>query len=115
MLPRYWTVFLFIYFYTECFGTVLKQLTNDLTGPENAVCNEPSLLRPLCRGSDQSLLGPTAHQLDQHYIEEQVSFLILTSCIHPDMLVFWNLACMSKELKKMFIYSYMKAPPEGRH
>ncbi|XP_062863467.1 HEAT repeat-containing protein 5A [Trichomycterus rosablanca] len=56
----------------ESLGTVLKQLLNDLTAPENTVCNEPSLLRPLYHSSDLSLLGPAVHDLDQHYIEEQL-------------------------------------------
>ncbi|MCI4382874.1 hypothetical protein PGIGA_G00019750 [Pangasianodon gigas] len=58
--------------YEESFGTVLKQLVNDLTDPENTTCAEVSLLRPLCHGSDLSLLGPALHDMDQPYIEEQL-------------------------------------------
>lgn len=57
---------------TENFGTLLKQLVNDLTNPENT-CAEVSLLRPLCHTLDLSLLGPALHDMDQYYIEEQVS------------------------------------------
>ncbi|XP_060789898.1 HEAT repeat-containing protein 5A isoform X3 [Neoarius graeffei] len=58
--------------YEECFGTLLKQLVNDLTDPENTTCAEVSLLRPLCHTLDLSLLGPALHDMDQCYIEEQL-------------------------------------------
>ncbi|XP_017331866.1 HEAT repeat-containing protein 5A isoform X5 [Ictalurus punctatus] len=58
--------------YEESFDTVLKQLVNDLTDPENTTCAEDSLLRPLCHGPDLSLLGPALPDMDQDYIEEQL-------------------------------------------
>uniref|UniRef100_A0A674A2M0 HEAT repeat-containing protein 5A n=1 Tax=Salmo trutta TaxID=8032 RepID=A0A674A2M0_SALTR len=58
--------------YEESFGIVLKQLVTDLTGPENVVCSELTLLPPLCHSDDLALLGPALQDMDQHYIEEQV-------------------------------------------
>lgn len=51
---------------------MLKQLVTDLTGPENVVCSELTLLPPLCHSDDLALLGPALQDMDQHYIEEQV-------------------------------------------
>uniref|UniRef100_A0AAR2LUP9 HEAT repeat-containing protein 5A n=1 Tax=Pygocentrus nattereri TaxID=42514 RepID=A0AAR2LUP9_PYGNA len=59
--------------YEECFDTVLKQLWHDLTGPENMACAELSLLPTLCHNQDLALLGPALQDMDQQYIEEQVS------------------------------------------
>uniref|UniRef100_A0A4W4DTG3 HEAT repeat-containing protein 5A n=1 Tax=Electrophorus electricus TaxID=8005 RepID=A0A4W4DTG3_ELEEL len=36
-------------------------------------CNELNLLPPLCHSQDLALLGPALHDMDQHYIEEEVS------------------------------------------
>ncbi|CAB1331150.1 unnamed protein product [Coregonus sp. 'balchen'] len=58
--------------YEESFGIVLKQLVTDLTGPENVVCTELTLLPPLCHSDDLALLGPALQDMDQHYIEEQL-------------------------------------------
>lgn len=58
--------------YEGCIGTVLKQLVKDLTDAENTACAEVCLLRPLCHNLDLSLLGPAQHEMDQHYIEEQL-------------------------------------------
>ncbi|XP_057200170.1 HEAT repeat-containing protein 5A isoform X1 [Triplophysa rosa] len=58
--------------YEECFGTVLKQLLSDLTGPENTACSELNLLPPLCYSQDLALLDLGLQDIDQHYIEEQV-------------------------------------------
>ncbi|KAI4902189.1 hypothetical protein NFI96_029558 [Prochilodus magdalenae] len=58
--------------YEESFGTLLKQLLNDLTGPENMSCAELSLLPPLCHKQDLALLGPALQDMDQQYIEEQL-------------------------------------------
>ncbi|XP_023849916.1 HEAT repeat-containing protein 5A isoform X2 [Salvelinus sp. IW2-2015] len=58
--------------YEESFGIVLKQLVTDLTGPENVVCSELTLLPPLCHSDDLALLGPALQDMDQHYIEEQL-------------------------------------------
>uniref|UniRef100_A0A8C8K4G3 HEAT repeat-containing protein 5A n=1 Tax=Oncorhynchus tshawytscha TaxID=74940 RepID=A0A8C8K4G3_ONCTS len=58
--------------YEESFGIVLKQLVTDITGPENVVCSELTLLPPLCHSDDLALLGPALQDMDQHYIEEQV-------------------------------------------
>ncbi|KAL0170141.1 hypothetical protein M9458_034737, partial [Cirrhinus mrigala] len=54
------------------FGTVLKQLLNDLTGPEITACAELNLLPSLCYSQDLALLGPGLQDVDQHYIEEQL-------------------------------------------
>uniref|UniRef100_A0A8C7T8P6 HEAT repeat-containing protein 5A n=1 Tax=Oncorhynchus mykiss TaxID=8022 RepID=A0A8C7T8P6_ONCMY len=59
--------------YEESFGIVLKQLVTDITGPENVVCSELTLLPPLCHSDDLALLGPALQDMDQHYIEEQRS------------------------------------------
>uniref|UniRef100_A0A674A4K2 HEAT repeat-containing protein 5A n=1 Tax=Salmo trutta TaxID=8032 RepID=A0A674A4K2_SALTR len=56
----------------KSFGIVLKQLVTDLTGPENVVCSELTLLPPLCHSDDLALLGPALQDMDQHYIEEQL-------------------------------------------
>uniref|UniRef100_A0A8C2GMI6 HEAT repeat-containing protein 5A n=1 Tax=Cyprinus carpio TaxID=7962 RepID=A0A8C2GMI6_CYPCA len=58
--------------YEGNFGTVLKQLLNDLTGPEITTCAELNLLPSLCYRQDLALLGPALQDVDQHYIEEQV-------------------------------------------
>ncbi|XP_072545928.1 HEAT repeat-containing protein 5A isoform X2 [Salminus brasiliensis] len=58
--------------YEENFGTVLKLLLNDLTGPENMACAELYLLPPLCHNQDLALIGPALQDMDQHYIEEQL-------------------------------------------
>ncbi|XP_051578229.1 HEAT repeat-containing protein 5A-like isoform X2 [Myxocyprinus asiaticus] len=58
--------------YEESFGTVLKQLLNDLTGPEITACAELNLLPTLCFSQDLALLGPGLQDMDQHYIEEQL-------------------------------------------
>uniref|UniRef100_A0A671S206 HEAT repeat-containing protein 5A n=1 Tax=Sinocyclocheilus anshuiensis TaxID=1608454 RepID=A0A671S206_9TELE len=58
--------------YEESFGTVLKLLLNDLTGPEITACAVLNLLSSLCYSQDLALLGPGLHDVDQHYIEEQV-------------------------------------------
>lgn len=58
---------------TESLDTVLKQLVNDLMDPDNTTCDEVSLLRPLCHDQDLSLLHSVLHDMDQHYVEEQVS------------------------------------------
>uniref|UniRef100_A0A8C7DR44 HEAT repeat-containing protein 5A n=1 Tax=Oncorhynchus kisutch TaxID=8019 RepID=A0A8C7DR44_ONCKI len=58
--------------YEESFGIVLKQLVTDITGPENVVCSELTLLPPLCHSDDLALLGPALQDMDQHYIEEQL-------------------------------------------
>ncbi|XP_065144355.2 HEAT repeat-containing protein 5A isoform X1 [Paramisgurnus dabryanus] len=58
--------------YEESFGTVLKQLLNDLTGPEITPCAELNLLHSLCCSQDLALLGPGLQDMDQHYIEEQL-------------------------------------------
>ncbi|XP_052001078.1 HEAT repeat-containing protein 5A isoform X2 [Xyrauchen texanus] len=58
--------------YEESFGTVLKQLLNDLTGPEITTCAELNLLPTLCFSQDLALLGPGLQDMDQHYIEEQL-------------------------------------------
>ncbi|KAL1257930.1 hypothetical protein QQF64_011174, partial [Cirrhinus molitorella] len=58
--------------YEESFGTVLKQLLNDLTGPEITACAELNLLPSLCYSQDLALLGPGLQDVDQHYIEEQL-------------------------------------------
>uniref|UniRef100_A0A672MR71 HEAT repeat-containing protein 5A n=1 Tax=Sinocyclocheilus grahami TaxID=75366 RepID=A0A672MR71_SINGR len=58
--------------YEESFGTVLKLLLNDLTGPEITACAELNLLPSLCYSQDLALLGPGLHDVDQHYIEEQL-------------------------------------------
>uniref|UniRef100_A0A8C1EYC5 HEAT repeat-containing protein 5A n=1 Tax=Cyprinus carpio carpio TaxID=630221 RepID=A0A8C1EYC5_CYPCA len=58
--------------YEESFGTVLKQLLNDLTGPEITACAELNLLPSLCYIQDLALLGPGLQDVDQHYIEEQL-------------------------------------------
>uniref|UniRef100_A0A8C7TDC9 HEAT repeat-containing protein 5A n=1 Tax=Oncorhynchus mykiss TaxID=8022 RepID=A0A8C7TDC9_ONCMY len=57
----------------KSFGIVLKQLVTDITGPENVVCSELTLLPPLCHSDDLALLGPALQDMDQHYIEEQRS------------------------------------------
>ncbi len=56
----------------RAFGTVLKQLLNDLTRPEITACAELNLLPSLCYSQDLALLGPGLQDVDQHYIEEQV-------------------------------------------
>uniref|UniRef100_A0A8C7TDA7 HEAT repeat-containing protein 5A n=1 Tax=Oncorhynchus mykiss TaxID=8022 RepID=A0A8C7TDA7_ONCMY len=56
----------------KSFGIVLKQLVTDITGPENVVCSELTLLPPLCHSDDLALLGPALQDMDQHYIEEQL-------------------------------------------
>uniref|UniRef100_A0A8C1XP25 HEAT repeat-containing protein 5A n=1 Tax=Cyprinus carpio TaxID=7962 RepID=A0A8C1XP25_CYPCA len=58
--------------YEGNFGTVLKQLLNDLTGPEITACAELNLLPSLCYIQDLALLGPGLQDVDQHYIEEQL-------------------------------------------
>ncbi|KAL0968979.1 hypothetical protein UPYG_G00220780 [Umbra pygmaea] len=58
--------------YEEHFGIVLKQLVTDLTSPENMVCSDLTVLSPLCHVNDLALLGPALHDVDQHYIEEQL-------------------------------------------
>lgn len=58
---------------TESFATVLKQLLSDLTSAENMTFSEVSLLLPLCHSQDLALLGHAFQNMDQHYIEEQVS------------------------------------------
>uniref|UniRef100_A0A4W4DTP3 HEAT repeat-containing protein 5A n=1 Tax=Electrophorus electricus TaxID=8005 RepID=A0A4W4DTP3_ELEEL len=58
--------------YEENLGTVLKQLLMDLTGTESTACNELNLLPPLCHSQDLALLGPALHDMDQHYIEEEL-------------------------------------------
>uniref|UniRef100_A0A8C2D6B2 HEAT repeat-containing protein 5A n=1 Tax=Cyprinus carpio TaxID=7962 RepID=A0A8C2D6B2_CYPCA len=58
--------------YEESFGTVLKQLLNDLTGPEITACAELNLLPSLCYIQDLAQLGPGLQDVDQHYIEEQL-------------------------------------------
>uniref|UniRef100_A0A8C1H193 HEAT repeat-containing protein 5A n=1 Tax=Cyprinus carpio TaxID=7962 RepID=A0A8C1H193_CYPCA len=58
--------------YEESFGMVLKQLLNDLTGPEITTCAELNLLPSLCYRQDLALLGPALQDVDQHYIEEQL-------------------------------------------
>ncbi|XP_051502390.1 HEAT repeat-containing protein 5A isoform X1 [Myxocyprinus asiaticus] len=58
--------------YEESFGTVLKQLLNDLTGPEITAGAELNLLPTLCYSQDLALLGPGLQDMDQHYIEEQL-------------------------------------------
>ncbi|XP_050989657.1 HEAT repeat-containing protein 5A isoform X2 [Labeo rohita] len=58
--------------YEESFGTVLKQLLNDLTGPEITACAELNLLPSLCYSQDLALLGPGLQDVDQHYVEEQL-------------------------------------------
>uniref|UniRef100_A0A673MTI6 HEAT repeat-containing protein 5A n=1 Tax=Sinocyclocheilus rhinocerous TaxID=307959 RepID=A0A673MTI6_9TELE len=58
--------------YEGNFGTVLKLLLNDLTGPEITACAELNLLPSLCYSQDLALLGPGLHDVDQHYIEEQL-------------------------------------------
>lgn len=58
--------------YEDCFGTVLKQLLNDLTGPEITACAELNLLPSLCYSQDLALLGPGLQDMDQNYIEEQL-------------------------------------------
>ncbi|KAG1971597.1 HEAT repeat-containing protein 5A isoform X2 [Pimephales promelas] len=58
--------------YEESFGIVLKQLLNDLTGPEITACAELNLLPSLCCSQDLALLGPGLQDVDQHYIEEQL-------------------------------------------
>lgn len=58
--------------YEESFGTVLKQLLNDLTGPEITACAERNLLPSLCYSQDLALLGPGLQDMDQRYIEEQL-------------------------------------------
>lgn len=57
---------------SESFGIVLKQLLNDLTGPEITACAELNLMPSLCYSQDLALLGPGLQDMDQHYIEEQV-------------------------------------------
>lgn len=57
---------------SESFGTVLKQLLIDLTGPEIPACAEQNLLSSLCYSQDLALLGPELQDMDQRYIEEQV-------------------------------------------
>lgn len=51
---------------------MLKQLLNDLTGPEITACAELNLLPSLCYSQDLALLGPGLQDVDQHYVEEQV-------------------------------------------
>ncbi|XP_066529311.1 HEAT repeat-containing protein 5A isoform X2 [Hoplias malabaricus] len=58
--------------YEDCLSTVLKQLVNDLIGPENVACAELSLLSPLCNKQDLALLGPALQDMEQQYIEEQL-------------------------------------------
>uniref|UniRef100_A0A8C2D696 HEAT repeat-containing protein 5A n=1 Tax=Cyprinus carpio TaxID=7962 RepID=A0A8C2D696_CYPCA len=58
--------------YEGNFGTVLKQLLNDLTGPEITACAELNLLPSLCYIQDLAQLGPGLQDVDQHYIEEQL-------------------------------------------
>uniref|UniRef100_A0A8C1IEB6 HEAT repeat-containing protein 5A n=1 Tax=Cyprinus carpio TaxID=7962 RepID=A0A8C1IEB6_CYPCA len=58
--------------YEGNFGMVLKQLLNDLTGPEITTCAELNLLPSLCYRQDLALLGPALQDVDQHYIEEQL-------------------------------------------
>uniref|UniRef100_A0A671S2A4 HEAT repeat-containing protein 5A n=1 Tax=Sinocyclocheilus anshuiensis TaxID=1608454 RepID=A0A671S2A4_9TELE len=58
--------------YEGNFGTVLKLLLNDLTGPEITACAVLNLLSSLCYSQDLALLGPGLHDVDQHYIEEQL-------------------------------------------
>ncbi|XP_067223723.1 HEAT repeat-containing protein 5A isoform X1 [Chanodichthys erythropterus] len=58
--------------YEESFGIVLKQLLNDLTGPEITACAELNLMPSLCCSQDLALLGPGLQDMDQHYIEEQL-------------------------------------------
>lgn len=65
-------------FGTESFDTVLKQLVKDLTDPVTTSCAEVNLLWPLCHSLDLSLLGPGLHDMDQHYIEGQVSLSPIT-------------------------------------
>ncbi|XP_056332537.1 HEAT repeat-containing protein 5A [Danio aesculapii] len=58
--------------YEVSFGTVLKQLLNDLTGPEITACAERNLLPSQCYSQDLALLGPGLQDMDQRYIEEQL-------------------------------------------
>lgn len=78
--------FLFGFVCSECFGTVLKQLLNDLTRPEITACSELNLLPPLCYSQDLALLGLGLQDMDQHYIEEQVSTTAMFIKTQPHLL-----------------------------
>lgn len=79
--------FLFGCVCSECFGTVLKQLLSDLTGPENTACSELNLLPPLCYSQDLALLDLGLQDIDQHYIEEQVSITVIFIKTQPNLLL----------------------------
>lgn len=61
----------------ESFGLVMNQLVTDLSGQDNLnqLCSELTLLPPLCHHDDLPLVGPTLHDTDHRYIEEQVTKL----------------------------------------
>ncbi|KAL7380923.1 hypothetical protein ABVT39_026023 [Epinephelus coioides] len=60
--------------YQESFGLVMNQLVSDLSGQDNLnqPCSEVTLLPPLCHRDDLPLVGPTLHDTDHRYIEEQL-------------------------------------------
>ncbi|XP_019118767.2 HEAT repeat-containing protein 5A isoform X1 [Larimichthys crocea] len=60
--------------YQESFGLVMNQLVTDLSGQDNLnqLCSELTLLPPLCHHDDLPLVGPTLHDTDHRYIEEQL-------------------------------------------
>lgn len=55
----------------------MNQLVTDLSGQDNLnqLCSELTLLPPLCHHDDLPLVGPTLHDTDHRYIEEQVTKL----------------------------------------
>ncbi|TKS86123.1 HEAT repeat-containing protein 5A [Collichthys lucidus] len=60
--------------YQESFGLVMNQLVTDLSGQDNLnqLCSELTLLPQLCHHDDLPLVGPTLHDTDHRYIEEQL-------------------------------------------
>ena len=59
----------------ESFGLVMNQLVSDLSGQDNLnqPCSDLTLLPPLCHHDDLQLVGPTLHNTDHRYVEEQVT------------------------------------------
>lgn len=75
--PVAWKCFLC---HSESFGLVMNQLVSDLSGQDNLnqPCSELTLLPSFCHHDDLQLVGPTFHDTDHGYIEEQVIVCVYT-------------------------------------
>uniref|UniRef100_A0A673IQH5 HEAT repeat-containing protein 5A n=1 Tax=Sinocyclocheilus rhinocerous TaxID=307959 RepID=A0A673IQH5_9TELE len=75
--------------YEGNFGTVLKQLLNDLTGPEITACAELNLLPSLCYSQDLALLVPLIDSLvTAHFIFNLIVFSVCGTLEYDPFTIF---------------------------